>query len=818
MIKKNKQITPKSFTKSVKKPKKLSTIGPLSVLILGIALIPGSLLMNSFIQGKIDEGIQEQTVVPSSTSSHYHTFTSNNYPGAPEEYKSFYLWNLTNPSEFLSGAGKPIYEEVGPFKFRDYHYKYDVSYSQDNSEVTYKEYHNYVQVAGENISEVEITNINPALLGGVQLAGGTEREYCEFNLPFVLSQVKDTFQTIYEESMDAQLSDTEWIEQTQTDILSECETLGIGTWVSSKSVPEIFFDCIDISHLQYFLEQGMPSWEDVFYAEWANDSFPAFDGDYDYLVNHVDYTGGGIEGIMAGDIEDLMIQTLQDEDIQKYQNALITKQGSELVDASGSESGEGVDIDGTLTGGSLGSGADLNISNTVYTQISDYEETFWETWLILGTKMDLDRYNAVGGTGITQTQCVNLWNKSDPLSLTGFCNPTLEDKIWIDALNDIGDARDTLMDHFDLQLDQLMTILEWIDTSLSSWVPNALVYQLNDWNSGTITTRTAEDWLFEANDTAVYNRFEYHNEGTDISHVNLFDNCCNQTEAENTYLEHKSYTIRTGHDNPSMSRQIVEYGGHSTVDLWETPEDIHGSLGMYNPPGTNKENPPTIFNPDLMRVIDMEYVGTSSIHGVRLKRFTFAPETFTSNENYYMDTDGLINCKSIERFRGMPVLISKPHFLDTESSVQNSVVGLNPERESHETYIDVEPVSGVTMNAHQRVQVNFNLSSDTYFTESDTTIMPIMWYERSGEVPEDLAARFTDEVYPAQLIQGSILTGGMTIGIALTFAGGSKTLGGQIKRVKIKRAIAPKSKDSFKKSIESISSKLGYKINKNKFK
>jgi hypothetical protein len=177
-----------------------------------------------------------------------------------------------------------------------------------------------------------------------------------------------------------------------------------------------------------------------------------------------------------------------------------------------------------------------------------------------------------------------------------------------------------------------------------------------------------------------------------------------------------------------------------------------------------------------------------------------------------MNTEGLINGQPIERFRGMPVCISKPHFLDTAQSVRNKVIGINPTEEKHETYIDVEPISGVTMNAHQRVQVNFNVSEDNYFTEANSTIMPIMWYERTGKVPEDLAARFTGEVYPAQLAQGSILTVGMTCGIALTFAGGYKSISGQVKRSKIKKVVEPNNRKAFKSNIHSVQSKLGYMI------
>lgn len=40
-----------------------------------------------------------------------------------------------------------------------------------------------------------------------------------------------------------------------------------------------------------------------------------------------------------------------------------------------------------------------------------------------------------------------------------------------------------------------------------------------------------------------------------------------------------------------------------------------------------------------------------------------------------------------------PVVMSLPHFLYTDPHVQESVEGLNPDKEEHETFFDIEPVS-----------------------------------------------------------------------------------------------------------------------------
>jgi len=811
-------MKPKNFSKSVKKPKKRNQFTVISLLILGIALIPGAIFLNSFIQEEIDKGIEEQVLVPTSPSTNFLAFTTNDYPNAPPEVKTYYLWNLTNPDAFLSGEEKPKYEQVGPFTFRNWKYKYNISYDPFGTTVTYKEYDNYEQIGGENISEVYIININPAFLGGIAMAGGTERKYLELNFPLILSQVKETFKTMFRESMDETLSNHTWIENTLTELLKDCENL-LGGFLGfpDDEVYELMLDSLNTSVLENYLRDGMPGWEEVFYEEWANDYFPKFEGNYTYLQENVEYRPGGA---WADAIEDANIEILGDPIIQNAMNNATRKTSADLVDASGSLSGIGVDIDGALIGGSVPPEADLNITNTNSIETGRIVKTFKDpiTGLLDAVRMDLPNYTVSGGTGLTFFQCDAIWNESDPLSLTGLDYE--ENQIWFNALYDdlTGQyARNNLTSHFGINSTQIQSILEWINTSISTWVPNAVEYQLNDWNSGVITNRTVGEWLFEANDTGVSTYLSYYGKDPSMARVNFFDDCENELEAEEAGI--KTITIMTGKDNKYLARQVVKYDGKSTIDLWQTTETIRGSLGMYNTPAITEFIPPKIFNPDLMRVIAMVYIGKTSVFGVELNRFTFAPNTFSPNENYYMNTQGLINAQPVEKFKGVPVLISKPHFLDSNSRVINAIEGVQPNRIDHETYLDVEPISGVTMNARERVQVNFNLSSDEYFTSDiNTTVMPIAWYERSGIVPKHLADRFTEEVYPAQTAQTYIISGGLVLGVVFAIAGGSGILNNEFKKSIIKKRVAPKSKKALKSNMNSLKSKMGYTVEEKKLK
>jgi len=88
-------------------------------LCLGLVYIPAMNPMESYALKREDECF-------SRTNS-----TCENYLRA-----EVYFWNLTNPSEFVSGLEAPKLEEVGPFVIKDgVSKKQNVTFSEDGSEV-----------------------------------------------------------------------------------------------------------------------------------------------------------------------------------------------------------------------------------------------------------------------------------------------------------------------------------------------------------------------------------------------------------------------------------------------------------------------------------------------------------------------------------------------------------------------------------------------------------------------------------------------------------------------------------------------------------
>lgn len=106
---------------------------------------------------------------------------------------------------------------------------------------------------------------------------------------------------------------------------------------------------------------------------------------------------------------------------------------------------------------------------------------------------------------------------------------------------------------------------------------------------------------------------------------------------------------------------------------------------------------------------------TDDWHGVTLRRYEVNPkdsENVTSNpaqgQYYNYSPNGLGNLTQVAT---LPLFISKPHFLDADPWYVSSVVGMQPNREIHDVYLDVEPNTGALFRVRNRCQTNYQLNS-----------------------------------------------------------------------------------------------------------
>lgn len=182
------------------------------------------------------------------------------------------------------------------------------------------------------------------------------------------------------------------------------------------------------------------------------------------------------------------------------------------------------------------------------------------------------------------------------------------------------------------------------------------------------------------------------------------------------------WTVFTGKSNPSMTGVIKAWNNQTEVKCWqgEPCDQIRGSEGAFFAPPINEEKKISIFSPELNVSMIGTYSHSFHEHSLLKYRFSLFENQFKNRENScycskedeqrkkYCSFDGLIdlyNCSG-----GLPFLMSKPHFYNSEKILLNWTYGLTPDRKLHESYMDLDPFLGVVSGATVRMQLNIDMA------------------------------------------------------------------------------------------------------------
>jgi len=149
------------------------------------------------------------------------------------------------------------------------------------------------------------------------------------------------------------------------------------------------------------------------------------------------------------------------------------------------------------------------------------------------------------------------------------------------------------------------------------------------------------------------------------------------------------------------------------------------------------------FNDQLCRSIPMVYqrsVVASDLPGYRFtprEDVFMSPRSHPENDCFCVDQelcdmlgDGMFPISACQF--DAPIVLSWPHFLGANASFADSVEGLDPSQEEHGFWFDVQPVTGTTLSAKARLQVNLAIKHSENFDvlkNIQDTVLPILWFE-----------------------------------------------------------------------------------------
>lgn len=291
---------------------------------------------------------------------------------------------------------------------------------------------------------------------------------------------------------------------------------------------------------------------------------------------------------------------------------------------------------------------------------------------------------------------------------------------------------------------------------LSEYIKNETLY----------LTHTAEDWLFKGFKLPFLDLLEL--DGITFDDQPIGNKFGFYYMKNGTWDERADgvMTISTGVDgNFANIGKVVRWNKKSEVSYWrgQSCNTIKGTDGQFFHPFVQKEDKLDIFAPDLCRTLTIEFVKTTSIRSIELYRFGIT-STFFKPIDYNDDTkcycvkrshekkkfcrlSGVVDVSSC---RKSPIVLSTPHFYNGDPLLRQAVEGLAPSAAQHDTFIDIEPMTGAVLRVRRRLQVNAELTPSENFPAStvlnDSIIHPWIWVDQSIVVPDDLAQKLENKL------------------------------------------------------------------------
>ncbi|XP_039635772.1 lysosome membrane protein 2-like isoform X3 [Perca fluviatilis] len=279
----------------------------------------------------------------------------------------------------------------------------------------------------------------------------------------------------------------------------------------------------------------------------------------------------------------------------------------------------------------------------------------------------------------------------------------------------------------------------------SFWKTSMASMLMTSSRSGLFTTRTVDELLWGYEDPLLARVATSSPEVEKVFGLMYKKNGTNNGE----------FIYHTGVQNYMDYGRVETWQGQSQLTFWASNQSnsINGSDGSAFHPLLNKNERIYIFTPDLCRSIHMEFEKDVEVKGIPAYRFTPPRSVFASkeenpaNEGFCVTPQeclgtGLLKVSPCRK--GAPVVASFPHFYLGDAKYVAAIKGMSPQRQHHQTFLDLNPTTGVIVRANKRAQINILLSRISGFPKTRTlneTIFPVMFLNESVVIDDASAAR-----------------------------------------------------------------------------
>ncbi|XP_060791558.1 lysosome membrane protein 2 [Neoarius graeffei] len=270
---------------------------------------------------------------------------------------------------------------------------------------------------------------------------------------------------------------------------------------------------------------------------------------------------------------------------------------------------------------------------------------------------------------------------------------------------------------------------------LSFWVRSGIAMYMTTIKTTMFMTHTVDELLWGFKDPLLTRLHASRPEVDENFGLMLYKNGSNDGE----------FVYYTGENNYLDYGRIDTWKGEKFTSFWGTNQSnmINGTDGSAFHPLLTKEERLNVFTPDLCRSIYMLFEKEVVVKGIPAYRYTPPRDVLASvknnpeNEGFCLEKDkclddGVLNVAVCRK--GAPVIVSFPHFYLADDKYVNAIEGIKPVHELHQTFLDLNPTTGIPVRAAKRAQINIKLDRIAGFPLTrnlNSTIFPVMFINES---------------------------------------------------------------------------------------
>lgn len=318
---------------------------------------------------------------------------------------------------------------------------------------------------------------------------------------------------------------------------------------------------------------------------------------------------------------------------------------------------------------------------------------------------------------------------------------------------------------------------------------------------GPIAIRRVSEWTFNFSDPflALLGQPFYR-------HASMFVNASSEQWCRN----HVGISlIKTGKHDVSQVGDSVMWNGTSVIsDVWAQQIAVHGPVGPQfdadllakaeSEPTDSGPSPPSLplWYPPLLRTVSFipdnvssadegtgPHNNTFTLKGISVKRYRLDPDVFSRDPTFFQSLPGFANLSSVGSIPifSAPIFLSKSHFWECDDIWwRDRLANMSaPSAEHDESWLEIEPITGVAMNERMAQQANIYIPPskeqrwfDTFGALIPTdTMYPLAWVRETSVIPDERAAQFQRQLYLPMTIANVVSIISLVIGCSLVLMG-----------------------------------------------